>query len=41
MGSEMCIRDRLEPKEIILTGIDELGKRLNEFKEKLGNLKKE
>ena len=31
----------LEPKEIILTGIDELGKRLNEFKEKLGNLKEE
>lgn len=29
----------LEPKEIILTGIDELGKRLDEFKEKLGNLK--
>ncbi len=29
----------LEPKEIILTGIDELGKRLVEFKEKLGNLK--
>ena len=29
----------LEPKEIILTGIDELSKRLDEFKEKLGNLK--
>ena len=29
----------LEPKEIILTGIDELGKRLDVFKEKLGNLK--
>ena len=29
----------LEPKEIILTGIDELGKRLDEFKEKLSNLK--
>ena len=29
----------LEPKEIILTGIDELAKRLDEFKEKLGNLK--
>ena len=29
----------LEPKEIILTGIDELGKRLDEFKEKLVNLK--
>ena len=28
----------LEPKEIILTGIDELGKRLDELKEKLGNL---
>jgi len=28
----------LEPKEIILTGIDELGKRLDEFKEKLGSL---
>jgi len=31
----------LEPKEIILTGIDELAKRLDEFKEKLGNLKEE
>ena len=31
----------LEPREIILTGIDELGKRLDEFKEKLGNLKEE
>jgi len=29
----------LEPSEIILTGIDELAKRLDEFKEKLGNLK--
>ncbi len=29
----------LEPKEIIITGIDELAKRLDEFKEKLGNLK--
>ena len=29
----------LQPEEIILTGIDELGKRLDEFKEKLGNLK--
>ena len=29
----------LEPKEIIITGIDELGKRLDEFKEKLSNLK--
>ena len=28
----------LQPEEIILTGIDELGKRLDEFKEKLGNL---
>ena len=31
----------LEPSEIILTGIDELVKRLDEFKEKLGNLKEE
>ena len=31
----------LEPKEIILTGIDELAKRLDEFKGKLGNLKEE
>ena len=29
----------LEPKEIIITGIDELAKQLDEFKEKLGNLK--
>ena len=29
----------LEPKEIILTGIDELTKRLKEFKENLSNLK--
>ena len=28
----------LQPEEIILTGIDELGKRLDEFKEKLDNL---
>ena len=28
----------LQPEEIILTGIDELGKRLDELKEKLGNL---
>jgi DNA-directed RNA polymerase subunit D len=31
----------LEPKEIILTGIDELTKRLKEFKENLSNLKEE
>ena len=29
----------LKPSEIILTGIDELSKRLEEFKENLGNLK--
>jgi len=29
----------LEPKEIILNGIDELAKRLDEFKENLGNLR--
>ena len=29
----------LKPEEVILTGIDELAKRLDEFKEKLGNLK--
>ena len=31
----------LEPTEIILAGVDELAKRLDEFKEKLGNLKEE
>ena len=31
----------LEPQEIILTGIDELTKRLKEFKENLSNLKEE
>ena len=31
----------LQPEEIILTGIDELAKRLDEFKGKLGNLKEE
>tara|TARA_B100001167_G_C16734781_1_gene287890 strand:- start:455 stop:1060 length:606 start_codon:yes stop_codon:yes gene_type:complete len=31
----------LKPEEIVLTGIDELAKRLEDFKENLGNLKEE
>ena len=31
----------LKPKDIILTGVDELAKRLKEFKENLTNLKDE
>ena len=31
----------LKPEEVILTGVDELAKRLEDFKENIGNLKEE